>query len=83
MKKRIKWHNIIPKPIQRIQARYYSFKDRFIEVDYEYDKKPIEEKEEEEEETFYETKKDNTMTWVLISIIIIIVFMYVLPSQFI
>lgn len=82
MKKRIKWYNIIPKPIQRIQARYYSFKDRFIEVDYEYDKKPIEEKEEEEE-TFYETKKDNTMTWVLISIIIIIVFMYVLPSQFI
>lgn len=81
MIKRIKWENIIPKPIQRIQARYYELKDRFIEVDYEYDKKPIEEKEEEE--TFYETKKDNTMTWVLISIIIIIVFMFVLPNQYI
>lgn len=83
MKKRIKWHNIIPKPIQRIQARYYSFKDRFIEVDYEFDKKPIEEKEENEIENFYDNKKDNTMTWVLTAIIIIIVFMFVIPSQLI
>lgn len=81
MKKRIKWYNIIPKPIQRIQARYYELKDRFIEVDYEYDKTPLEEKEEEE--TFYDNKKDNTMTWVLISIIIIIVFIFVLPNQYI
>lgn len=82
MKKRIKWENIIPKPIQRMQARYYELKDRFIEVDYEYDKKAIQEKEEQEEQ-FYTEKKDNTMIYVLTAILIIIVFIFVIPSQFI
>lgn len=80
MTKKIRWLNIIPKSIQRLQARYYAWRDVFIKTDYHYNDKP------EQDLLSYEKKQKNKdpsikklITISLTIIFIFIIFIFIIP----